>query len=361
MSNPLLRDILKNHDAVLVSSHGNIIYLLQKDFGFSIGERECLLLITKNSTIVITDARYSEAVSDKIRDFEVRDSGAIHFFRRNGKEILKELKIKKIGFEENNLTYEEYSLLKEISSPNPIDLRKLRLIKTESEVENIKKACGIGDKTFEYILKKIREGITEAELSDKIETFINSKGADFSFKPIVAFGKNSSIPHHLSDKTKLGKNQIVLLDYGVKVNNYCSDMTRTVFFGSASTKFKQMYQTTFDAQFKTIQFLKSSIINQESLISSEVDKIAREHIIKQGFPTIPHSLGHGIGIEVHEFPHLSPISQEKLEIGMVFSVEPGIYLPNYGGVRIEDLVYLGKNGPELISNANREIIEAYAG
>ena len=134
-------------------------------------------------------------------------------------------------------------------------------------------------------------------------------------------------------------------------------MTRTVFFGKASDKQKKVYQTVLQAQTKAIELLKSSIINHKLITGFEIDKIARTYIANEGFPSIPHSLGHGIGLEVHEKPSLSPKSKDELKTGMVFSVEPGIYISGFGGVRIEDLVVLDKKGPEIMTRANRELIE----
>lgn len=157
----------------------------------------------------------------------------------------------------------------------------------------------------------------------------------------------------------------MLIDFGVKTDNYCSDMTRTLFFGKATTKFKKMYTTVFNAQQKAIEYInnlpagkagQSSIANSQ-LLTSSVDRAARDYIISQGYPSIPHSLGHGIGLQVHESPRLSPSSKEILSLNSVFSIEPGIYIPNLGGVRIEDLCVLTKKGVVLISHSKKGIIE----
>ena len=345
-----LKKYLKEVDAILVSSWGNITFLTNYS-GFSKEERECFLLITKRKQYLITDKRYSQALKKQVPDFEVIDEGASGFINQKHSNILKNLRIKTLGFESSNLTVAEYLLLKKSVKLKSRDLSDLRIIKTEKEVENIKKACALGDKTFKFILDKLKTEVSEQKIANEIESFIKEKGAEISFKPIVAFGKNSAIPHHLSDQTKLRQNQIALLDFGVKINNYCSDMTRTVFFGKATDKYKRIYQTVLKAQSKAIHFINGQ------LPARDIDKTARDYIIKQGFPNIPHSLGHGIGIEVHEAPHLSPNSKDIIKPGIVFSVEPGIYIEGYGGVRIEDLVLVTKKGAELISHANREIIE----
>ncbi|MDP2585725.1 MAG: M24 family metallopeptidase, partial [Candidatus Levybacteria bacterium] len=177
----------------------------------------------------------------------------------------------------------------------------------------------------------------------------------------VGFGKNSAVPHHQATNNKLTNNEIVLLDFGVKLDNYCSDMTRTVFFGKASAEFKKMYETVLKAQSKAIEFLNTKYLihntSKQKIIASDIDNIARKHIISSGYKTIPHSLGHGIGLEVHEKPSLSPKSKDILKKGMVFSIEPGIYIPNFGGVRIEDLVVLEKGKLRLLTHSPKNFIE----
>ncbi|MBI2032254.1 MAG: aminopeptidase P family protein [Candidatus Levybacteria bacterium] len=346
----------KNLDAILVSSVSDITYL-SENFRFSDTEREAFLLFTKNQNYFITDKRYSEAVSKKIQDFILINSGAHLFLKKEAKEIFEKNKIKSLGIEVNNVTVYEHLLLRKFTKVKPFDLSNLRIIKQRNEIRNIKKACRIGDKTFEHILKQLKTGIREKEIEDAIESFIKKRNADISFKPVVAFGKNSSVPHHHSGQTKLTKNMIVLLDFGVKVNNYCSDMTRTVFFGTASEKFRKIYQTVLEAQKKSIDHAKSSLQKRKIIKGRNLDNKARGYIIAKGFPTIPHSVGHGIGIEVHESPHLSPNSKDIIKPGMVFSIEPGIYIPNFGGVRIEDLFFIDNNRIEVLTHSTKQLIE----
>jgi len=368
--NPILNNFLKKLDAILISSRSNIIYLTTYP-NFSETERECFLLITRSKQYLITDKRYSEAVTQVVKNFEIKDSGANKLLTAGRSSLLKNLRITNLGIEEYDLTVSEYSKLKKFVKTKSVDLRNLRIVKQKKEIENIQKACRLGDLAFEFIIKQLNPGVSEREIADKLETFINLKGADISFKPIIAFGKNSSIPHHMAGNSKLRKNQIVLLDFGVKVNNYCSDMSRTIFFGKAPNKFKKMYRTVLEAQTKAIEFIQSfysssergesrsklSISSNSQLFARDIDKIARNYIIKQGFSNMIHSLGHGVGIEVHEAPHISLKSKDKISSGMIFSIEPGIYIPGFGGVRIEDLVVVQDNKAQLISHSNREIIE----
>ena len=340
----------KNFDALLVSSIPNIIYLTGFA-GFSEHEREAYLLLTKTKNYIFTDGRYTE-VAGKIKAFKLVEISSKRKFIDSLKEIVIKERINKMAIDENDIKILESLQIKRAvkicSDENLIE--ELRKTKNRAEIENIKKACKLGDLTFKNILTEIKSGITEKEIAQKIEIFILKTGAQISFKPIVAFGQNSSSPHHVPSDRKLKKNEIVLLDFGVKINSYCSDMTRTVFFGKANTKLKIIYETVLESQTRAIKSLKSST-------GFEIDKIAREYIENAGFSTIPHSLGHGIGLEVHEKPSLSPKSKDVLTNGMIFSVEPGIYIPGVGGIRIEDLVLQAQNGPQIITRANREIIE----
>lgn len=347
----------KNFDALLVSSIPNII-CLTGFAGFSNEEREAYLLVTKAGNYIFTDGRYFEVVK-KIKAFRLVEISANKNFEQVLKEIVVEEKIEKMAIDEDNIKVTELIRIKRVarlcSDENLIE--GLRAIKDDKEIENVKKACKLGDQTFKHILSEIRIGITEKNLVQKIEMFILNHGAQISFRPIVAFGENSSSPHHVSTDKKLKKNEIVLLDFGVKINNYCSDMTRTIFFGKANREQKKIYRTVLESQTKAIELLKLSIKNYKPITGFYLDKTARVHIESEGYPSIPHSLGHGIGLEVHEKPSLSPKSKETLINGMIFSIEPGIYIPGFGGIRIEDLILLTAKGPQIITRANREIIE----
>lgn len=232
------------------------------------------------------------------------------------------------------------------------------LTKNKEEILKIKKSCTLGDKTFDYILKKIKLGVCEKELAFEIESFIKKQGADISFPPIVAFGKNSATPHHqTSDKRLTTKDKFVLLDFGVKLNNYCSDMTRTIFFGKPTNEQRKMYNTVLEAQNRAIDLLNSLFMIHNSIPAKNIDKASRDYIISKGYQTIPHSVGHGIGLEVHEAPRLSPKSKDILKHGMVFTIEPGIYLPGFGGVRIEDVIVLENSGPRILTKSTKEVIQ----
>lgn len=342
-------------DAVLVSSVSNISYL-SGFTNFSKEEREAYIFIGKDFAYIITDGRYTEAVKKVVPHLTL-------FERGNGKlidDLFKKHKsqIEKLGIEEDNLTIVEHKTLsKYFKQTKHFNVSSLRSIKTADEISKIEKACKIGDAAFKFILKKIKVGRTEREIADELEAFIKHEGATISFPSIMAFGKNSSVPHHQTGETKLEKEGgFILLDFGVKFENYCSDMTRTIFFGKPSDKQKRIYETVLAAQQKSIDYIKSAMKLGKKIKSSDVDKAARDYIISRNYPTILHSLGHGIGLEVHERPSLSPHSKDILKEGMVFSIEPGIYLPNFGGARIEDLFVLEDNNLRQLTRSSKEII-----
>ena len=356
-----VRDVLEKYslDALLISSVPNIIYLTGYA-GFSLNEREAYLLVTKKNLFLFTDGRYIHAVKN-IAHATVKEISPIFPLLKTLETICTEEKISLIGFEEENLTVAEYKhLKKEFPKLKPVALHDLRIQKERDEITAIQRACALGDKAFTALLPKIKLGITEKELAFELEFFIKKHGGALSFPTIVAFGKNAAIPHHLTSNQQLAtSNQFILMDFGVLIDNYCSDMTRTVFFGKAGNKEKKIYNTVLEAQAKTIELLNNRTIEQynNGMQASSIDLTARDHITSQGFPSIPHSVGHGIGIEVHESPTISPKSKDILAPGMVFSVEPGIYLPEKYGVRIEDLVTIHNGKPILLTNAPKTLIE----
>lgn len=371
MTTPLakLRDLLSRSglDALLISSVSNIVYLTDYT-GFFTTEREGFLLACKGKRYFITDARSSEEIKKQVRDFELAEISSGFPLKKLLEKLADKHKIKLLGIEEKNLTVSEFKLIKKHFKTKHFDLNKIRSIKNSSEISKIEKACKLGDKTFTHILKRIKLGISEKEVANEIESFIKKNGGDLSFPSIVAFGKNSAIPHHVPNNDKLINNQIIKLDFGVKLNHYCSDMTRTVFFGRANEQFKKMYNTVLRAQKLAIDYLsschselvsespKSRSRNKFGMTGKKVDRVARDHIVSKGYPTIPHSLGHGIGLDVHEAPSLSPKSKDILKEGMVFSIEPGIYLPDFGGVRIEDLAVIEKENLRLLTKSPKNII-----
>lgn len=350
-------------DGVLVCDVDNIVYLTGY-VNFSKEEREAYLVITKDEQIIITDARYSGAIKKEVPHFDLFERSSKTPAEKLFKELVKKIEV--LGIEEDELTVAEHKLLtKYFKNIKHMDLKKHRAVKTAEEIEKIERASRLGDQAFEYILTRIKEGISEKELAFELEIFIKKNKADLSFFSIVAFGKNSAVPHHQTgpsillrqDQDHSGrKGQFILFDFGVKLDNYCSDMTRTVFFGHPSDKQRKIYEVVSEAQQKAVDFINVNIKKGKKIYASQADKAARDYIVSKGYPSIPHSLGHGIGLKVHESPILSSKSKEILKEGMVFSIEPGIYLPDFGGVRIEDLYVLEKNNLRQLAISSKKLI-----
>lgn len=353
------RDLLRTQsmDAILVSSLPNIIYLTSFDY-FTPLEREGFLLITKKQNYILTDGRYSHAVKTHIKNFILLEISSKNSLENLLTEIFKKENIRSVGIEPDDLSVSEYERIKKCTATlQTISLSSLRLIKEKSEIAYLKKACNIGDQAFSYILNYIKPGMTEKEIALEIEMFIRKMGWNISFDTIVAFAENAAVPHHKTSDRKLNKNDLILLDFGVKYENYCSDMTRTVFFKKASTENKKIYQTVLDAQTKAAEYIQSQLEKSEPVSGATADKTARDYILAQGYPTIPHSLGHGVGLEVHESPRLSPTSKDTLTNGMVFSIEPGIYLPDKTGVRIEDLYMIEDDKLVQLTQSLKQLCE----
>lgn len=362
----------KQLEGLLIASPIQIAYLT-KYFGFSLLEREAYLFITKTKQYIITDSRYTHEISTMCPDWEVITRSA----EKTTKIILSGLAhdhgVKRLGFEPEILTIAEYKQFKHQGILFvPISLCNLRVKKTPAEIASIQKACEIGDKTFSFLQTKIHAGMTEKELALEMELYIRKQGAHTAFATIVAFGKNAAIPHHHTDDTKLSLGDTILLDFGVRYNNYCSDMTRTIFFKSVTSEQEKIYNTVQEAQQKAItyveMFLKNNITMKQSsnfvnkqLHTTNVDEVARSYITANKYPSIPHSVGHGIGLEVHESPSLSPKTRPKndendiLEEGMVFSIEPGIYLPGKTGVRIEDIFTIQNGDLIQLTQSTKQI------
>lgn len=341
----------ENLDAFVITTLSNVRYL--SGYSGSNG----ILVITPKSSVFLTDFRYKDQSKKEVKGSKIF-LGSRDLFDDLPK--LKELKGKKIklGFESKNLNCNNYlrvkSILPDVLLIPTEDLVESILIQKEpQEIEKIKKATAITDQVFSQILGFIQPGITEIDLAAEIEYMIRKQGADcVAFDTIVASGKRSALPHGKASKKKIKQNEPVTLDFGAIVDGYVSDMTRTVMVGKASKKFKKIYKTVLSSQQKAIKFAKPK------LKCFELDKMARDVIKKAGFGKyFGHGLGHGIGLLVHDYPQVNEKSQELLKQGMVITIEPGIYIPNWGGVRIEDDILITRSGCEVLTHSPKNLIE----
>jgi Xaa-Pro aminopeptidase len=352
-----LRQLLleKSIDAIFISDVSNIVYLTGYA-GFTKIEREAYILVTNNEQFIFTDSRYAEAVAKTVKHMQLVETTNEHPFHQNLTNVMQTKKLNAVGFEDTNITVSEMARLKKVPVMwHPMSLQSLRIKKDKAETAAIQNACLLADTALKKIVPHIKPGITERELAFYLEQEMRKMGAEPSFPTIAAFGAHGSIPHYHTAHEKLKRDDVILLDFGAMVDKYCSDSTRTYFIGNATKEQKTIYQTVADAQEAAIEVLTTEVAKHGTVLASLLDKTAREYIQHKGYPSIPHSLGHGVGIDVHEAPTLSPKSADMLSDGMVFSIEPGIYLPGKIGVRIEDLFAIDQKNVLRLTNSPKTL------
>jgi Xaa-Pro aminopeptidase len=294
------------------------------------------LLLSKDQAILFVDGRYFE-VAKKKAPCEVRLW-----------EEQKQFANQEIGFDSTFVTYDGYLSLQKTFpklKPVPNPLRALRAIKTPEEVACLRKAAKLTWDGYRHVLTLLKEGISEEALAFEFEMFCRKNGASaMSFSPIIAFGENSAYPHHRAGKTTLKKDQVVLIDVGAVVDDYAGDMTRIAYFGTPDPKIKRFEEIVRKAQRKAIEHVKPGIA------LGELDQIVCDEFEKANVkPLYIHSLGHGIGLETHEYPRVKVDGEDKNVIakaGMVFTIEPGLYEAGVGGIRIEDMILVTPSGYE---------------
>jgi Xaa-Pro aminopeptidase len=331
-------------DCLLLSLPANITYVT----GYL--SRDSWLLLLKEGGIYITDARYTqEARKNLKRAFIVKQSQSS--LLDTAAAVIKELRIKRLGFEEKHLTAYACQKLSSrlpkttVLTPTQGIIESSREIKSPQEIEKIKQATQIAIKALKFIKKHIVPGAKEIEIAGEIERFIRYNGGQGpSFEIIVASGPNSSFPHHRTSSRKICRNEPVLIDMGVEYCGYKSDLTRVFFSGRINPLVRKVYDIVSQAQELAIKTIKPAAR------IDKVDMAARQYITQKGYGGFfNHSLGHGVGLEIHESPRISPKEGRRLKAGMVFSVEPAVYIPGEFGIRIEDLVVVTKKGVRILS------------
>lgn len=341
-------------DALFITNQYNVTYLTGFS-GLSPNEREAFLFITAQTAVLLTFPTYF-GLYEKGRDsFSTVCITASKRLTAHIGQIVTDGNVKIIGFEADSLTISELASLEDKLKVNWVPTKNIveqyRLIKQEYEIDAIKRAAHVTDETFQFIQTKIVSGVSEKDIALELEFFIKKKSQDISFSPIVAFNQNAAIPHYMpSAKEKLQQVSLVLLDFGAKMDNYCSDMSRVVFMGTPSEKQAKIYTAVYTAQQKALENLR--VATPASL----TDSVAKEYIKSQGFDEYQHGLGHGVGLAIHEDPRLRNGNSQLLKENMVVTVEPGIYIPGFAGVRIEDLIVLKKDGNEILSKSTKEMI-----
>ena len=298
-----------------------------------------------------TDPRYLEAAENALKGSEIE----VKKFTDPLEELLSGYKQIAVPFD--RIGYVDYKKLQDIGLDivdSSSAFKQAMSVKEDYEINSIKKACKITDVAFTELLGQIKEGMTENEVAALLEFLMRKGGASgTSFDTIVGFGENSSVPHHETGMRKLRFGDIILIDFGCKVDGYCSDCTRTFLFGDDKkhTDFKKAYSNVLEAHMLVKEQLKCG------MTGGEADAIARSYLKNFGLDKLfTHSLGHGIGINIHEFPRLSPKSDDKLISGMVFSDEPGIYLAGKYGIRIEDTIMLDNDKVISLTDSDKKLI-----
>jgi Xaa-Pro aminopeptidase len=315
-----------------------------------------ILLVSEKRAMLITDSRYDLQASQEAPQFEIirYEKG---LFSKELPNFLKSIQTRTLGFESVRLSYAQYlkidSSLKEAGMeidllPVEAFVENFRLQKDEHEISSIKKALNLSEKVFLDFIPAIKPGVTEKYLAWLLETKLKEAGAEgLSFATIVASGPNSAKPHAEPSDRSLKAGEPIMFDFGIRMDGYCSDMTRMVLMGEPDDTYRNVYKTVLVAQQKAIASIKAG----ES--SKSVDAVAREHIDHQGYKgKFGHGLGHGVGLAIHEAPRLSPLSDTPLKAGTIVTVEPGIYLPEWGGIRLENMVAVRDDGPEVLNDTD---------
>lgn len=332
-------------DGLILSHQANISYLCR------IRSSDSYLVVSKNKNIYITDSRYTQAAKKSLKGCAVKTSNGSVF--KTIAAACLELGLKRAGFEERHLPVAEHNKIRE-SLDYMIELipahgivEEIRQIKAPEEIKKLRQAARIAIDAFNYVDAFIQPGMKEIEVAAEIERFIRYQGAyAASFEIIVASGPNSSYPHHLTGERQLKANEPVMIDMGVDYEGFKSDLTRTLFLGKINSSFSRIYDIVRTAQARAIAKIKPQIK------ICRIDAAGRNYIVKKGLGKFfSHSLGHGIGLEVHEAPQISAREEGVLKPGMVFTVEPAVYLPGRFGIRIEDTCLVTSKGVEVISGS----------
>lgn len=335
-------------DAILITNPYNRRYIT--NFTGSAG----VALITNTESFFITDFRYIEQATEQATEFKIiKHNGTIE---DEITSLTKKTNIKRLGFEEQSITYAQYVLYEEKFSVHLIPVRDIvetiRATKTEEEITILKKAAKIADDAFVHIQNYIKPGVKEIDIANELEFFMRRQGAiSSSFDIIVASGPRSALPHGVASDKVIENGELVTLDYGALYKGYCSDITRTVAVGEISEKLMTIYHVVLEAQKRGVKGIRPNMTGKEA------DALTRDYIEAEGYGEyFGHSTGHGIGLEVHEGPGLSPRSDIVLQKNMVVTVEPGIYLPEIGGCRIEDDIVITESGNERLTFAEKKLI-----
>jgi len=341
--------IQKNIECGIITNSDNVFYLS----GFTGGDDLCLI-ITNKELYGLTDFRYKDQIAEECPDYEpfISKKGRIEALA----EILQRIGVKNVGVEDKTLSNYDFNNMQKSFRLNVLgsisdEIESIRIVKEPEEIESISQACMIADKAYEHAIKYIKPGVSEIDIACEIEYFMRKMRAKRpSFDTIVASGPRGAMPHGTASERIIQNGEAITMDFGAFYKGYCSDLTRTVFLGEPSSELVKIYYVVKEAQFMALNNYKSGITG------AELDKIARNYIEDSGYgDKFGHGLGHGVGVAIHEAPRISTAGNIELKDGMVFSIEPGIYIVGLGGVRIEDLVTPLNGKLKLLSIASKDL------
>lgn len=338
-------------DGLLLTGLSNIRYLT----GFS--GSSALMVVTARDVLLITDFRYQTQVVDEVGD-RARVVIEPASLWTGLWQQLAQMSVKVMGFETAHIQHREFQRLVEAGArwqwrPTADLVETLRERKDEGEIALIREAAGVADRALHDTVSQLEVGMSELEVAGVLEKSLRDQGSEgFPFPSIVASGPRSALPHARSSSRTLERGDFLLMDFGAEVGGYCSDVTRTVVMGKASEEQRALYDIVREANGRAASGVRAGMTGRDA------DAIARHYIDRAGFGELfGHSLGHGIGLEVHEAPRLARTADAALPEGAVVTIEPGIYRPGWGGVRIEDDVVLGADGPHILTDFPRELLE----
>ena len=339
-------------DGLLVTSLPNIRYLT----GFS--GSSALLFVTARDTILVTDFRYKTQIADEVGDLARISIESQSLWTGLWSELGQLGYIEVLGFESAHLLHRDFQRLLEAGArwqwrPTVDLVETLRERKDSGELALIEAANGVATRALGRTVPQVRVGMSELEIAGVLEKALRDEGSEgFPFPSIVASGPRSALPHARSSPRRVQAGEFLLLDFGAEVSGYCADVTRTFVVGRAVAEQREIYEVVRTANEHASRHVRAGMRGRDA------DAIAREYIQQRGYGDLfGHSLGHGLGLEVHEAPRLAKTAEGALAEGAVVTIEPGIYRPGWGGVRIEDDVFLGPTGPQILTRFTRELIE----
>lgn len=344
-----IRQLLREHECDSFISTNKLSRRYLTSFTGSAG----LVWIDQQHHILATDFRYTEQAEEQSSDWElikIKDT-----ITNLLKELVADNQVKRIAFESEHITVEQLLVWERELEVEFVSTKDwvfgMRVVKTEAEIDRIRKAAAISDQTLAAVIPKIKPGVTEAEIALELEFVMRKLGAEaVAFDPIVGSGPRGALPHALPGSRQFTHGDFIVIDMGCVYQGYCSDMTRTLLVGEPTDKHLEIYNLVLEAQLASLEAVKAGAAGVD------VDLVAREIIAEGGYgDNFGHGLGHGVGLEIHEEPRLSPLSKGILAPNMIVTVEPGIYIPGWGGVRIEDLVVVTESGCEILSKTSKDL------